>query len=560
MEIRTINEGFSVSDQISLDDLKTLADKNIKSIICNRPDHEADGQTSVEELEQKAAEYGIEIRYQPVVYDTIKESDVHDFELAFNNSVKPVHAYCRSGLRAVTLWSLMQVKAGVPAQEVIATAQAAGFDFSKFQDKFADLMTARKSPVKAENIKAYEIVIVGGGAAGISVASSLLSREPDLKIAIIDPADTHYYQPGFTMVGRGVFELAACQRSMDTLIPEKVSWIKAAVSAFDPERNLVTLDTQSQLSYQQLVVCPGLVLNWEGIEGLGETLGKNGVTSNYSPQTAPYTWELVKQLKKGKAVFTQPPMPIKCAGAPQKALYLSADYWLKQGLLGQDIRIEFCNAGGVLFGVKEYVPALQSYMDKYQVELSFSHDLVKVDGANKTAWFRHTNEAKESHLVERGFDMLHVCPPQQAPEFIRKSSLADAAGWVDVDRHSLQHKRYDNIWSLGDVANTPNAKTAAAVRVQAPVVAHNLLSFIKNKTPDAGYNGYGSCPLTVEKGKIVLAEFGYDGKLLPTFPTFLLDGTKATKAAWFLKTRVLPIVYWDGMLKGKEWLLATAKD
>ena len=557
MEIKTISSGFSVSDQITVDDLNILMDKQVKSIICNRPDNEAEDQPSIQALEQEAAQHQIEIHYLPVVHDTINEKDVHEFELAFNNTAKPVHAYCRSGLRAITLWSLMQIKQGTAVADVVAVAQQAGFDFSKFTSKFAALIESLRATVNSADLKAYDVLIVGGRAAGISVASSLLKRDASLEIAIIDPADAHYYQPGFTMVGGGVFDLAQTRRPMDQVMPERVSWIKAAVAEFNPAENYVLLDSQAKVAYQHLVACPGLKLNWQGVDGLTEALGKNGVTSNYSPETAPYTWDLVQTLKSGKAIFTQPPMPIKCAGAPQKALYLSADYWLKQGLLGKGINIEFCNAGAVLFGVKEYVPALQSYMDKYQTTLSYGHNLTKVDGENKKAWFVVTNEAGESDVVEREFDMLHVCPPQQAPDFIRSSALADEAGWVDVDQHTLQHKKYSNIWSLGDVANTPNAKTAAAVRMQAPIVAHNLLQTMQGQQgQQVSYNGYGSCPLTVERGKIVLAEFGYGGALLPTFPKFILEGTRPTKTAWFLKEKILPKVYWDGMLKGKEWLVA----
>jgi sulfide:quinone oxidoreductase len=555
MEIKTISNLFTVSDQITADDIQILVDRQVKSIICNRPDNEAEGQPTVQMLEQAAAKHQIEIHYLPVVHDTINEKDVHEFELAFSNITKPVHAFCRSGLRAITLWSLMQIKQGTAVADVVAIAQQAGFDFSKFSTKFAALIESFRTSVSPDT-KAYDVLIVGAGAAGISVASSLLKRDASLEIAIIDPADNHYYQPGFTMVGGGVFDIAQTRRSMDTVMPKNVSWIKAAVTEFNPQENCVLLDSQTKVSYQQLVVCPGLKLNWEAVDGLKEALGKNGVCSNYLPETAPYTWDLVQNLKSGKAIFTQPPMPIKCAGAPQKALYLSADQWLKSGLLNS-INIEFCNAGAVLFGVKEYVPALQSYMEKYQVEQSYGHNLVKVDGENKKAWFVVSNEAGESDVVEKDFDMLHVCPPQQAPDFIRNSDLADEAGWVDVDQHTLQHKKYSNIWSLGDVANTPNAKTAAAVRMQAPIVAHNLLQSINQQQgQQASYNGYGSCPLTVERGKIVLAEFGYGGVLLPTFPKFVLEGTRPTRTAWLLKEKILPKVYWDGMLKGKEWLVA----
>jgi len=301
------------------------------------------------------------------------------------------------------------------------------------------------------------------------------------------------------------------------------------------------------------VVCPGLCLDWAAIDGLEETLGRNGITSNYRFDLAPYTWELVSNLKQGKALFTQPAMPIKCAGAPQKALYLSADHWTRTKVLEQ-IDIEFNNAGGVLFGVKEYVPALMSYVEKYQAKLAFSSNLVAIDGDKKIATFMQTDAKGKTKQVKKTFDMIHVCPPQRAHAFIASSPLSDDAGWVDVDQTSLQHKRYANIWSLGDAANTANAKTAAAVRKQAPIVAENLLSVAAGKKPVMAYSGYGSCPLTVERGKIVLAEFGYGGALQPTFPKWLLDGTKPTRLAWFLKEKIMPYLYWQGMLKGKEWL------
>jgi sulfide:quinone oxidoreductase len=402
------------------------------------------------------------------------------------------------------------------------------------------------------------VVVVGGGAAGISVAASLKQRRPGLEIAIIDPADIHYYQPGWTMVGGGIFDAASTAKTMGSLVPKGVHWIKSAVAAFEPADNAVILDGCRVVKYDRLVVCPGLKLNWAGIDGLVETLGKNGVTSNYRYHLAPYTWELVRNLKSGRAVFTQPPMPIKCAGAPQKALYLSADHWSDKNRLGA-IDIDFYNAGGVLFGVKEYVPALEAYMGRYGAGLHFFHNLKSVDGAAKTAIFEVGKPDAEPSEVKVDFDMLHVVPPQTAPDFIRVSPLADAAGWVDVDQATLRHKTYENIWSLGDVMNAPNAKTAAAARKQAPVVAENMIADMRGLSPRAQYDGYGSCPLTVEKGKIVLAEFGYGGKLLPSFPKWLIDGTKPSRAAWLLKEQILPPIYWQAMLRGKEWLAKPEK-
>jgi sulfide:quinone oxidoreductase len=433
--------------------------------------------------------------------------------------------------------------------EILAATGAAGYDMNGVARRIAN---GGKTPTDACDAQ-FDVVIVGGGAAGISVAASLRSRRPDLDIAVIDPADIHYYQPGWTMVGGGVFEAKSTARTMGSLIPKGVHWLQAAVAAFEPQNNAVILDGCRVVKYGRLVVCPGLKLDWGRVDGLEETLGRNGVTSNYRYDLAPYTWQLVQEMRAGRAIFTQPPMPIKCAGAPQKAMYLSGDAWHRRGVL-RNIDIQFMNAGGVLFGVKDYVPALMEYVEKYDAKLNFFHNLVAVDGPGRKATFKVAKPDSESAEVTVEFDMLHVCPPQTAPDFVRVSPLADAAGWVDVDQATLRHKSYANIWSLGDVMNAPNAKTAAAARKQAPTVADNIVADIAGRSPVSAYDGYGSCPLTVERGRIVLAEFGYGGVLKPSFPTWMLDGTKPSRAAWFLKERMLPPIYWQAMLKGKEWM------
>ena len=394
----------------------------------------------------------------------------------------------------------------------------------------------------------HEVVIIGGGAAGIATASSLLKRRRSLDIAIVEPAEDHFYQPGWTMVGGGIFEPSDTRRSMASVMPKGTSWIKQAAASFQPEDNQVTLADGTTITYKLLVVAPGIRLAWEKIDGLKATLGKNGVTSNYGYELSPYTWQLVQQMKSGRAIFTQPVMPIKCAGAPQKAMYLSCDHWNRNGVLG-DIEVEFRNAGGVLFGVPDYVPALMGYVEKYAIGLNLGQNLVAVDGSGQTATFK-----TEDGEVTTEFDMLHVVPPQVAPQFLADSPLAGETGFVDVDQNTLQHVRYPNVFGLGDAGSMPNAKTAAAARKQAPVVAVNALQQLDGKGPKAGYDGYGSCPLTVERGKIVLAEFGYGGQLQPSFPTWLIDGTKPQRLSWMLKADALPWIYWNGMLKGREWL------
>ena len=400
-----------------------------------------------------------------------------------------------------------------------------------------------------------DILIVGGGAAGIGLAASLLTRQGDLKITIVEPSDKHYYQPAWTLVGVGEFDSQKTERRTADLIPEGVQWIKAAVQGFEPAANSVTLDNGSGVTYKHLVVAPGLKLNGDGIEGLNATLGQNGVTSNYRYDLAPYTWKLVQALKSGNAIFTQPGMPIKCAGAPQKAMYLSCSYWEKQGVLDK-INVEFDLAGPVLFGVAHFVPALMEYVKRYRANLQFNSNLVAVDGPARKAWFTVKNAEGEVTRVEKSFDFLHVVPPQVPHAFVKSSALANADGWVEVDQATLRHTRFPNVFSLGDACSAPNAKTAAAVRKQIVVVAENLLAARKDATLPMAYDGYGSCPLTVEIGKIVLAEFGYGGKLLPTFP---LDPTVPRKSAWILKKNILPSIYWDAMLKGREWLARPGK-
>jgi sulfide:quinone oxidoreductase len=396
----------------------------------------------------------------------------------------------------------------------------------------------------------FEVVIVGGGSAGCAIAASLKKRAPALKIAIIEPAAQHYYQPAWTLVGAGEFDVNKTVRPMAQAIPDGVTWLQSAVTAFNPADKTVSTATLGDIQYEQLVVAAGLKLNWEGIKGLSETLGQHGVTSNYRVDLAPYTWKLVQELQSGVAIFTQPGMPIKCAGAPQKALYLSCAEWLGKCRLGK-IKASFYTSTPALFGVKEYVEPLMQYIRRYQVDLNLNSTLVEVDGQSKTAWFNVKDADGNISRISKTFDLLHVVPPQTALDFIRQSPLANADGWVEVDQHSLQHVNYPEIFGVGDCTSTPNAKTAAAARKQVVIAAENLLAQRQGQALPSRYDGYGSCPLTVEKGKIILAEFGYGGKIVPTFPW---DSTKPRRSAWLLKKYVLPWLYWNLMLKGREWL------
>ena len=519
MDIKALDATFAVSPQIRPDDVAEIAAQGYKAIICNRPDDEEQGQPDAASIRAAAEEAGLAFAYVPAVSGALTGENAAAMKRALADLPSPVFAYCRSGARSTRLYEM--------ASEELA---------------------------RPENGTPHDIVIVGGGSAGIATASSLLRRNPDLDIAIIEPSEVHYYQPGWTMVGAGVFDKEFTRRPEARVMPDKVTWIRASASGFAPDDNAVILCDGQEVRYRVLIACPGIQLDWEAIPGLPETIGRNGVTSNYGYDLAPYTNRLVKEFKGGRALFTQPPMPIKCAGAPQKAMYLSCYRWEKAGVL-QDTDVQFHNAGAVLFGVAAYVPALMEYVERYGAHLNLESKLVAIDGERKVATFEQKG-GDNTVRVEEPFDMIHVVPPQVAPDFVRSSPLAAASGFIEVDEATLRHPRYPNVFALGDACSASNAKTAAAVRKQAPVVAVNALAALEGKEPVADYDGYGSCPLTVEAGKIVLAEFGYGGKLLPSFPNWLIDGTRPSRLSWLLKDTILPPVYWHGMLKGREWLVA----
>lgn len=396
----------------------------------------------------------------------------------------------------------------------------------------------------------FNLLIVGGGAAGVSVANTMHRRNSALSIAIIEPSAKHYYQPGFTIIGGGAYTLQQTTRNEADLIHPSVTWIQARATAFQPETNSVSIDAGTDINYDYLVVCPGLQLDWGKIAGLKDTLGQNGVCSNYSAETVEYTWQCIQELVakgSGTALFTQPPMPIKCAGAPQKIMYLTADRLRKHGILDK-YTLEFCNAGPGLFGVPFFAKALSKVVADYGLKTHFSHNLIAIDGPNKTATFEVTDSEGNKQQISKSFDMIHVTPPQSAPDFIKQSPLANATGWVDVHERTLQHNKYPNIFGLGDAGSTPNAKTAAAVRKQVPTVVDNILHLLQQQAVTESYDGYGSCPLTTSLNTVMLAEFAYGGKVTPSFP--FLDPRKNRLIWWWGKVSGFPWLYWSIMLKG----------
>ncbi len=403
-----------------------------------------------------------------------------------------------------------------------------------------------------------KIIVIGGGTAGISVSARLLKDNKEVEITLFEPSDHHYYQPLYTLVGAGADKKEKTQRLMSELIPNGVYWIKRRIARFDPDNNLVICEKGENHVYDFLVVAPGIQLDWHLIEGLKDTLGKNGVCSIYGYHEAEETFNTLKAFKGGDAIFTAGSTPVKCGGASQKIMYLADAYFRKQGIRDKT-NILFASAGTRLFGVPGFYEALQKVVKKKDIETRFFHELVKVDGDNKIAHFKvkQFRDGEQTHISDETikFDLLHVVPPQSAPDFIKESELSiqdgNLKGWLDVDHYSLQHNKYPNIFGLGDVCGLPTAKTGAAIRKQFTVVANNIRLLISDKNVSSTdvYNGYSACPILTDYSHVIMAEFEYGNK---PKPSFFFNTKKPLWIMYLLKHYLLPWMYWNRMMKGKQ--------
>ncbi|MCC0178130.1 NAD(P)/FAD-dependent oxidoreductase [Waterburya agarophytonicola K14] len=407
-----------------------------------------------------------------------------------------------------------------------------------------------RSPSREKNPdEHYQIVIVGGGAAGITTAAQLLKQNSKLDIAIVEPAEKHYYQPGWTLVGGGIAPIEQFVRQEQDVIPRGAKWIQDYVTAFDPDRNSVTLAQGHEIKYDYLVVCPGIQIDWHLVKGLKEALGKGGVTSNYSQDYAPYTWSTIKNFQGGTAIFTYPNTPIKCGGAPQKVMYMADDYFKSKSGVGVNTKVMFCTAGAKMFSVPAYNATLEEVIEKREIATKFKHNLKEIKADTQEAIFDVTTDNGVEE-VSIHYDMIHVTPPMSSPDFIKHSPLANDQGWVDVNKYTLQHNRYPNVFGLGDASSLPISKTAAAARKQTPVVVQNLISQMNARQLNSKYDGYTCCPLITGYHSAIMAEFDYEGDPAPSFP---LDPTKERYSMFLAKAYALPWIYWNRMLKGESF-------
>jgi sulfide:quinone oxidoreductase len=393
----------------------------------------------------------------------------------------------------------------------------------------------------------HEVVIIGGGNAGISLAARL-ERYGVKDVAVVEPRDHHLYQPLFSHIAGGRASAKEAIRPQEQLIPEGVTWIRDAAAGVDTDSNTVTLQSGATVAYGQLVVCPGLQYDWEAVPGLAEAVHSPHGASHYEFELAPKAWTLLSGLESGTALFTMPAGPIKCGGAAQKPMYLACDYWKARGVLDR-IRVVMVQPYPTVFGVPEVDRELDRKIAEYGIELWTNSELVSVDAAGQVATIRNTGSGAEENLH---YDVLNGVPPQSAPDWLKATDLpsaGDAGGFVEVDRQTLRHIRFPNVWSLGDAAGTTNSKSGGALRKQTKVLAKNLVAARKGKPPTQKYNGYSVCPFTVSRDTVVFAEFDDRYRPMPTIPR--IPTWNESKASWVVDRDVFPQVYWNLILKGR---------
>ncbi|XP_007517370.2 sulfide:quinone oxidoreductase, mitochondrial [Erinaceus europaeus] len=390
----------------------------------------------------------------------------------------------------------------------------------------------------------YEVLVLGGGTGGVTMAARMKRKVGADNVAIIEPSERHFYQPLWTLVGAGAKQLSGSCCPTTNVIPSGVEWIKAKVVELNPDKNWIRTDNGKEISYKYLIIALGIQLDYEKIKGLPEGFDHPKIGSNYSVRTVEKTWKALQDFKEGNAIFTFPNTPIKCAGAPQKIMYLSEAYFRKTGKRSK-ANIIFNTSLGTIFAVKKYAAALQEIIQERDLTVNYKQNLIEVRADRQEAVFENLDKPGETQVIS--YEMLHVTPPMSPPDVLKTSPVVDAGGWVDLDKETLQHKQYPNVFGIGDCTNLPTSKTAAAVAAQSGILDRTISLIMKNQTPTKKYDGYTSCPLVTSYNRVILAEFDYNAQPLETFP---FDQSKERLSMYFMKADLMPFLYWNMMLRG----------
>jgi sulfide:quinone oxidoreductase len=407
-------------------------------------------------------------------------------------------------------------------------------------------LTVAAQPAQAALKTSVRIVIAGSGLGGLAIANRL-SRELDgAKITIIDRKEIHNYQPGYTLVATGIWPVGKVSDRNADLVPAGVEWVREMVAEFDPEANAVVTDSGKRIEYDYLVVATGLHLDFAQIEGMDvAAIGTNGLGCVYpSPEAAQATWMAMDRFRQqgGHALMTLPATPLKCAGAPLKMTFMIADR-LKQAGTRAASRIDFHSALGNIFSVPRINEEVLRRWAALDIPVTFNSKLVAVDIGSRRA----TVTSPEGERTEIDYDFIHVVPPMRAPDSVKNSPLSwkeggfAAGGWLEVDPKTLRHRRFPNVFGIGDINGTAKGKTAATVKKSAPLVAQHLIEVIAGREPSLVFDGYTSCPLLLREGSALLIEFDYENNLTPSLP--MIDPLQDSYFAWVMKYRLLKPAY-----------------
>ncbi|XP_028304493.1 sulfide:quinone oxidoreductase, mitochondrial isoform X2 [Gouania willdenowi] len=390
----------------------------------------------------------------------------------------------------------------------------------------------------------YKMLVLGGGSGGIAMSARMKRMLGAENVAVVEPSEMHYYQPLWTLVGAGAKSAASAGRSTASVMPSGVKWVKSKVQEINPDVNTVLTVDGTKISYEYLIVALGLQLHFERIKGLPEGFEHPKIGSNYSVQTVEKTKRALQDFKEGNAVFTFPNTPVKCAGAPQKIMYLSEDFFRKTGKRAK-ANVIYNTSLPVLFGIKKYADSLWEIVKSRDIQVNLRQNLIEVRPENQEAVFENLDNPSEIKVIE--YEMLHVTPPMGPNLVVKASLLADESGWLDLNKETLQHMNYPNVFGIGDCTNLPTSKTAAAVAAQSAVLNRTIKKILKNEMPDKKYDGYTSCPLVTSYNTVMLAEFDYNGQPLETFP---INQAKESRIMYHMKADIMPHLYWHGLLRG----------
>lgn len=546
MDLKRLTDDLSVTGQIRPQDVPDLAERGFRTIICNRPDGEDPGQPTMAEIEITARVAGLAFAALPVTGASLTPAAAREFAGLLSALPGPVLAYCRSGARSQRLWEIAGAEAppSTSRRTVMAGAVAVG--------AVAGIGLLAGRPSQAAVATNARIVIAGGGAAGITVAKLLSRQLSGATITVVEPRTEHNYQPGYTLVGAGLRPPEYTVLATADYMPAGVTWLRESVAAFEPEANAIVTDAGTRLDYDYLFVTTGLVLDYAGIEGMSvDLIGRHGIASVYAgPQAAGASWQALSAYADtgGVGLFTRPATAMKCAGAPLKQTFIADDHLRRRGTRGRS-EVSYFNHTDALFAVPVVDARVVELFARQEIGVKRRHVLTAIDPGTRMARFTTPDGPFEAQ-----WDFINVIPPQRAPQAVRSSSLPwqegpmAADGWIEVDRHTLRHARFANVFGVGDICGVPKGKTAASVKWMAPVAVHHLVSEISGQAPVQLYNGYTSCPLITRIGTAMLVEFDYDDNLVPSFPG--IDPLAEGWLPWVMKEVGLKAAY-TAMLLGR---------